>query len=64
MIFHLLRFCYQDGQISIDPKDEVFIEVMVKRNHAQVKETFKQYEKVSRSNVYFIIILLYSTVEK
>ncbi|KAJ8308801.1 hypothetical protein KUTeg_013675 [Tegillarca granosa] len=48
---HDAKMLYRDGQPSVDIKDETFINIMVKKNHAQVKATFKEYEKIAGHDI-------------
>ncbi|KAK3092851.1 hypothetical protein FSP39_007905 [Pinctada imbricata] len=43
---------HKNGQLAIDTKDEVFINILVKKNHAQVKATFVEYEKLVGHDIY------------
>ncbi|XP_052769552.1 uncharacterized protein LOC128209531 isoform X3 [Mya arenaria] len=46
---------YKEGQISIDPNDDVFNEIIVKKDRAHVKATFEEYKKVTGADIYHAI---------
>jgi len=45
---NLICLILQEGQISIDPQEEVFRTIIARRNRAQVRQTFKEFQKVSQ----------------
>ncbi|XP_053404573.1 uncharacterized protein LOC123536677 isoform X2 [Mercenaria mercenaria] len=46
------RRLYKEGQISIDPTDEVFKSIIAKKSRAQVRATFQEYKKLTGNDIY------------
>ena len=45
----------QDDQISIDPEDDTFKEILVKKNRAQIRATFEEYKQVCEYTLYIAV---------
>ncbi|XP_060594031.1 uncharacterized protein LOC132748437 isoform X2 [Ruditapes philippinarum] len=43
---------YKEGQISIDPTDEVFKSIIARKSRAQVRATFEEYKKLTGNDIY------------
>ncbi|XP_052766007.1 annexin A13-like isoform X2 [Mya arenaria] len=46
---------YKEGQISIDPNDDLFNKILVKKGRVHVRATFEEYKKVTGADIYHAI---------
>ncbi|KAL4238967.1 Annexin A11 [Mactra antiquata] len=47
------RLLYKEGQISIDPTDDVYMSVIAKKSRVQVRATFQEYKKLTGNDIYY-----------